>query len=53
MLSAADKQIYENMALQDKDRYKNDMSNYVPPSPVKDDGKKKKRKVDANAPKGL
>lgn len=50
-LSSEEKQPYEEQALQDKERYKNDMNNYVPPS-GKDDDKKKKRKVDPNAPKG-
>lgn len=52
-LSAEDRVQYDEAAAKDKERYKDEMSSYVPPSPAADEGgKKKKRKTDANAPKG-
>merc|ERR1712038_1581604 len=38
-------------ALEDKERYAREMENYVPPSDTEDDGPRKKKKKDPNAPK--
>ena len=56
-LSSEEKEPYEEMARKDKERYKKEMADYVPPSDDDDDDdsednkKSKKKKKDPNAPK--
>lgn len=50
-ISAAERAIWDQKALEDKERYAREMQDYTPPSDIEDDGPKKKKKKDPNAPK--
>ena len=50
-LDSDEKQQYEDMAAEDKKRYKKEMANYTPPEGSKDKKGKTKAKKDPNAPK--
>lgn len=50
-LDSDDKQKYEDMAAEDKKRYKKEMANYTPPDASRDKKGKTKAKKDPNAPK--
>ena len=49
-LGAEDKEVYDDRALVDKDRYTQEMSDYVPPQKSKR-GRGGRKKKDPNAPK--
>ena len=52
-LGAKDKKTYTQLAQKDKERYQNEMADYIPPSDESDDDhiKKKQKKKDPNKPK--
>lgn len=50
-ISPSERAKWDAEALRDKERYAREMENYTPPSDLEDDGPKKKKKKDPNAPK--
>lgn len=50
-ISATERAKWDAKALEDKERYQRQMEHYVPPDDLEDDGPRKKKKKDPNAPK--
>ena len=50
-ISPSERAKWDQKALEDKERYAREMEDYVPPSDVEEDGPKKKKRKDPNAPK--